>query len=179
MQSYANLAELATGDPGRALRLEDALIQNPPTRAIPLYDPLEQLELAKAQQSTPPGATILASPQRPYLLDLKRNQVWSVGDYGGSASPAPGFPLEGDREQVRAYSRSVGVDYVMFQYAGAEPWLDRELAIVASDAFSEAPWNDSAVRVFVRFREALRRLLVVGDVRFRDDRFVVISLGAP
>jgi len=179
VRSYANLAHLATGDADLSLRLESQLIPDPPAHAIALGDPAEQSALAKAQTSAPPGKTILVSLQRPYLLDLKRDEIWSVGNYGGSASPPPGFPIEGSGEEIRAYLRSVGVSYVLFQCAGDEPWFDHQLAVVASDTFSETPWNDDAVRVSVRFREALRRLLQPAVINFRDDRFVVISLGGP
>jgi hypothetical protein len=178
VRSYANLAQLATGDADLALRFERDHIPDPPAHAIPLFDPAEQAELARVQGATPAGATILVSLQRPYLLDLNRNEIWSAGNYGGSVSPPPGFPIDGTGEQIRAYLRTVEVDYVMFQYADREPWYDHQLSIVATGAFENNPWNDSAVRVSVRFREALRRLLPEVEPAFRDDRFIVIPTGA-
>lgn len=60
-----------------------------------------------------------------------------------------------------------------------EPWYDRQLSVVATDAFSENPWNDSAVRVSLKVRGALRRLLPAADASFRDEKYVVIPVGAP
>ncbi|MCF3652293.1 hypothetical protein [Synoicihabitans lomoniglobus] len=86
--------------------------------------------MREAQLAVPPGASILVwSSFGAFHLDYNRNQIWDA-DTSGFSAPWLGFPFSASRaEQHRAVS-DFGIDYVLWQYAGAGV---REEAFFRSD----------------------------------------------
>lgn len=172
--SYINLVYLVTGNTDLAFRLSKTVYW--PNAS--LSDAEDSARLARAQQTTKRRATVLADLQRPYLLDFKRNVVWSVGDCPAGSSPPPGFPIDGSAQEVAGYLRGAGVDYIIFQYQGPQPWFDIQLREFQQGFYRESRWVEDCVRAAVKFQAALRELMASQPLTYRDDRFAVIALSA-
>jgi hypothetical protein len=69
-------------------------------------------EYRLAQESIPPGATILAIVTPIHLLDQRRNGIISA-DLIGLASPHSAMPLSSGPDALRIYLRAQGIQYVM------------------------------------------------------------------
>jgi hypothetical protein len=78
---------------------------------------VDRSTVRRIQEPVPPGATLLAWIERPYLLDFRRNRVW-VLDQAGAASPPPGLPLHEGSEALARYLGAQGVRYLAFEYGG-------------------------------------------------------------
>lgn len=68
---------------------------------------------AELQAATPPGATLLALLDQPFLLDYRRNPIINV-DTPGYVSPSPGWPSFAGPEALASYLRGQGIRYVAF-----------------------------------------------------------------
>jgi hypothetical protein len=94
--------------------LQLALLQNEPftgDQKAPLY--------AIAQTQIPSSATILTLADRPFLLNYRRNTIYSA-DWPGMASPPPGIPFFQGSEALAKYLRSQSIDYVMCENFDAD-----------------------------------------------------------
>lgn len=170
--SYVNLAYLTTGDADLAFRLSKAIYWP----NAPISDVDDRSRVLRAQETTKHNTTILADLQRPYLLDFRRNVVWTAGDCPAGSSPPPGFPLDGSPKALEQYLQGVGVDYVIFQYQGPQPWFDIQLREFNRGLYKDSRWVEDCVRASVKFQAALMRLMTSGPITYQDDRFAVISL---
>jgi hypothetical protein len=66
-----------------------------------------------AQNSVPPGATILCRVYRSFLLDFKRNRIF-VQDVGGGPSPPPGLPTQINPGALAQYYLDQEIQYLMY-----------------------------------------------------------------
>jgi hypothetical protein len=170
--SYVNLVHLATADADLAFRLSKAAY----SLNAPLDDADERSRLLHAQETTKQNATILADLQRPYLLNFRRNVIWSVGNCPAGSSPPPGFPIEGSSKQLEKYLRAAGVDYIIFQYDGPQPWFDIQLRAFEEGSFKDHRWAEDCTKASVGFQAALGKLMASEPMTYKDDRFAVISV---
>lgn len=69
-------------------------------------------EYRDLQGLTPPGTTILAAVDAPYLLNYKRNRIYNIDCIGG-ASPPPGIPFFQGPEKLKKYLKNLGVKYIL------------------------------------------------------------------
>ena len=69
-------------------------------------------EYRELQGLTPPGTTILAAVDAPYLLDYKRNRIYNIDCIGG-ASPPPGIPFFQGPEKLKEYLKNLGIKYIL------------------------------------------------------------------
>ncbi len=72
-------------------------------------------QYAAALEAVPPGQTILARLDRPYLLDFRRHAIY-VADYPGGASPPPGMPFFQGPERLAEYLLEQQVRFVAYSY---------------------------------------------------------------
>jgi hypothetical protein len=169
IRSYLNLVQLVKADEDFTRRLENSV-------SVALFDDAQRQAFQRAQDAAAPGSTVLVSLERPYLLNFKRNIIWNAGNYGGNASPAPGFPIDATGRDINDYLSGAGVDYVLFQHAGPEGWLDDYKKGVAESAHFDS-WCDAQVATAVKFRDALQRLMRSGGtVVYSDDRFATVKI---
>lgn len=75
----------------------------------------DRVRLETAQSVTPPGAVILARVAKPFLMNFKRNRIYTV-DWPGGAGPPPGVRVFGPAEDIARYLRNNDVAYVMHAY---------------------------------------------------------------
>jgi hypothetical protein len=68
------------------------------------------------QQAIPPGATVMARLERPFLLDFQRNQIF-IDDWPGWASLPPGMPFFKGSEALSSFFTSHSIRYVAYDYA--------------------------------------------------------------
>lgn len=146
----------------------------------------------RAQQSVPPGATLLEDVQAAYGFDWRRNPVL-IADYPGMASLPPGLPLDGSADDVRSYLLSYGVHYFV---------LDRELLRNTGHEYAEfrdrprieMDWRDlfrlsnrKTVHGYARMENTVSNrtqdlLLALAGPRntiFNDGRLEVVCLDTP
>lgn len=69
-------------------------------------------DYTNAQASLPRNAKIATASDYPYFFDHERNDVVNL-DFLGSVSPAPGMPLGDAPEEMTAYLRDQGIDFVV------------------------------------------------------------------
>ena len=81
---------------------------------VPLSSQREIASYQALQQSIPPGETILAKLDKPFLLDFKRNPVFLI-DWAAS-SPPPGLPFSKGSEALAQYLRGLSIRYVTYSY---------------------------------------------------------------
>jgi hypothetical protein len=67
------------------------------------------------QESVPPGESLLARLEEPFLLDFSRNPV-QVVDHPGMVSPTPGMPIFEGGEALAGYLLESRIRYVAFSY---------------------------------------------------------------
>jgi hypothetical protein len=81
---------------------------------LPDYEPWLDTEpdYVAAQAAIPAGAKVATSTDFPSLFDYGRNDVVNL-DIVGAVSPSPGIPIGGDAEQMTAYLRDQGFDFVV------------------------------------------------------------------
>jgi hypothetical protein len=65
----------------------------------------------RIQESVPPGKAVFSVVDHPFLFDLGRNPVSPV-DVVGACSPPPGMPFFKGPAALKAYLRSLALDYV-------------------------------------------------------------------
>lgn len=74
--------------------------------------PEYESEYRDLQSLTPPGTTILAAVDAPYLLNYKRNRIYNIDCIGG-ASPPPGMPFFQGPKKLKEYLKKLGIRYIL------------------------------------------------------------------
>jgi hypothetical protein len=85
----------------------------------------------QVQQAIPPGATVMARLERPFLLDFRRNPIL-IDDWPGFASLPPGVPFFKGSEALSSFLTAHSIRYVAYDYA-TEAGLRNELHGVTHD----------------------------------------------
>jgi hypothetical protein len=78
----------------------------------PFFDPSLNKAYADLQGLVPEGAKILSMVDASYLLNYKRNPIYSINAVGGS-SPPPGIPFEKGAKALADYLKAQGIRYVI------------------------------------------------------------------
>jgi hypothetical protein len=132
----------------------------------------------RAQVVVPQGAVILACLAKPFLLDFRRNTVYTV-DHAGGASPPPGMPVLGSDAELASYLRLQSVRYVIYSYADEASY---GRAKVGNRLQLGGNFNDDSLRVRAEYNIAFRDHLVAlsqqGTKVFDDGRVFVLDLDA-
>jgi hypothetical protein len=129
-----------------------------------------------AQAAVPEGAIVLACLSHPFMLDFKRNPIYTV-DHAGGASPPPGIPVLGSDEELVAYLRRQSVRYVMYSYSD-EASYGRIDAGESLKAGGNA-YDDRARKLAeynIAFRDHLSALAQQGAKVFDDGEVFVLDL---
>jgi uncharacterized membrane protein YhaH (DUF805 family) len=129
-----------------------------------------------AQAAVPEGAIVLACLSHPFMLDFKRNPIYTV-DHAGGASPPPGIPVLGSDEELVAYLRRQSVRYVMYSYSD-EASYGRIDAGESLKAGGNA-YDDRARKLAeynIAFRDHLSALAQQGAKVFDDGVVFVLDL---
>jgi len=69
-------------------------------------------DYSKLQALVPPHEKILSAVDAPYLLDYKRNTIYSIDIIGG-ASPSPGMPQFKGPIALKTYLKELGIYYII------------------------------------------------------------------
>ncbi len=164
-------------DAGRTLRMGDQVLINVwhGLRGEAYASPGEREAMARLEAAVPPGATLLETLAKPFLLDFRRNRVLLLS-LPGFSSPPPGLPLGKGPEAVARYLEAQGIRYIA--YGGVRRLQD---LLNLTEADIEARYPRSRMRwVMLRSHEAYRRI-VLGlalsrKVLYLDGRRVVLDL---
>ena len=78
----------------------------------PFFDPSLKKAYTDLQGLVPEGAKILSMVDASYLLNYKRNPIYSINAVGGS-SPPPGIPFEKGSKALAEYLKGQGIRYVI------------------------------------------------------------------
>ena len=81
-------------------------------RDEPLYPQSDAAQYAAAQAEIPAGATVLTFVDRPFLLNYRRNVIYSI-DMPGMASPPPGLPFFQGSAALARYLHNQSIDYLI------------------------------------------------------------------
>jgi hypothetical protein len=99
-QAGGELREQASGIPAQIKEVK------------PFFDPGLNKAYADLQGLVPEGAKILSMVDASYLLNYKRNPIYSINAVGGS-SPPPGIPFEKGSKALADYLKGQGIRYVI------------------------------------------------------------------
>jgi hypothetical protein len=72
----------------------------------------------RLQNAVPPGKTMLAMVDNPYLFDFRRNKIFNF-DQPGAVSPAPHVPFDRGPEALASYFSGLGIQYLTFIIGGS------------------------------------------------------------
>ncbi len=72
----------------------------------------------RLQHAVPPGKTILAMVDYPYLFNFRRNKIFNF-DQPGAVSPAPHVPFDQGPEALASYFSGLGIQYLTFIIGGS------------------------------------------------------------
>lgn len=94
------------------LTAQFASLEQQVTEPRTFLDPRLKQVYLDVQSVVPPGEKILTMVDASYLLDYKRNPMFSINAVG-SSSPPPGLPFDKGPEALSAYLRGLGIRYIM------------------------------------------------------------------
>jgi hypothetical protein len=121
------------------------------------------------QSKVPPGKTIYAIVDAPYLLDFKRNPIF-VADVLGGASPGNLMPLLQGTQSLLEYFKKVGIEYLLavdFEKAlllyTRKHWIDHQ----RPEWFYKQVWGKHALDFMDRIDDIAqtRTIATAGNVR--------------
>ena len=110
--AVAVLAILNVQQAGAELGAQFASLEQQTGEPRTFLDPRLKNAYREVQDAVPPGEKILTMVDASYLLDYKRNPMFSVNAVGGS-SPPPGLPFDKGPEALAAYLKSLGIRYIL------------------------------------------------------------------
>jgi hypothetical protein len=132
-----------------------------------------------AQKSIPSNASILAVMSHPYLMDFKRNQVFSI-DHAGSAGPMQGLPVHGTAEELATYLRQQNINYIVYSYADQAGYGYKKYKHRLKR--SRTPYNHR-VRILAennfKFHRQLEELTNTYKIIYKDNYSTVIDIASP
>lgn len=136
----------------------------------------EQATYSKMQETIPSGRKVAALLDQPLYLDFRRNEIFNL-DMPGYLSPPPGLPYFRGPNELLAYLRSLGIDYVAYveddyshvQYR-REDWIRRSYGEMEEWLLFGAYVLD--------LQESLRALSLRGKPLFHEQGMVVLDLAA-
>lgn len=131
--------------------------------------------VASLQAALPPGATVLATLRRPFLLDFARNRV-DIMSLPGFSSPPPGLPIDDGAEAVARYLLDHHVRYLA--YGGMRDVHDL-LALTEDHIRARYPRSKMrwAMLTYHRlYRQVVLDLAATRRVLYGDDRRVLLDL---
>lgn len=124
-------------------------------------------EYTELQRAIPPGATVLSSLERTYLLDPRRNHI-VVNDQPEMVGPAPGWPRNESADAVLAYLRSSGIDYVAVMRHAEQAGFASNMG-----------WAGILENAYRRFGRALRDPVFTRLIVYSTERVVVYRVVPP
>jgi hypothetical protein len=113
------------------------------------------------QRVIPPGATLLARLERPFLLDFRRNRVYII-DWPGGASLLPGMPFFTGSEPLARYLLANSIRYIAYDYASEANFSSKRYSIRLEP--SKVPAVRNSARLTFEFQDNLAAL---GNTRKR------------
>ncbi len=132
----------------------------------------------RLQEALPPGATVLETLARPFLLDLARNRVL-VMSLPGFSSPPPGLPLDGGAEAVARHLGDQGIRYVAYGGVRSVRSLLDLTEKDIRDRYPRSRMRWAMLRYHERYREIVLELARSRKVLFADGDRVVLDLDTP
>ncbi len=94
------------------LNAQFASLRQQMTEPRTFLDPRLKQAYQEIQAVVPPGEKILTMVDASYLLDYRRNPMFSINAVGGS-SPPPGLPFGKGPEALSDYLKGLGIRYVL------------------------------------------------------------------
>jgi hypothetical protein len=133
----------------------------------------ERNSYKKAQESIPIGNMILARTEKPFLFDLKRNEVFII-DLPGGASLPPGMPSFKGGEALAQYFLSKNIRYIIYSYATE---CDSSQAVYGDyEASATNIWIKTSIKVTFDFNHNLRELGLSRKRIFDDGKIYALDL---
>jgi len=146
---------------------------NPSNAPLASRDETERFR--RMQDSVPDGVTLLARMEKPFLLDLRRNRVYTM-DFPCAASPPPGIPCLGSAEAVAGYLRGAGVRYVAYDYA-SDGGYPETVFRAHSEATNFAQTIVTVTKYALEFDHRLKKLYQTYPRLYDDGHLAVLDLG--
>ena len=132
--------------------------------------------IRSAQQSVPYQKSIMAVLSQPFLLDFKRNPIFTI-DHAGSAGLKGKFPIFDSTEKLIKYLYEAGIDYMIYSHHD-EGGYEYSLIHTRLD-MSGTPYFDRK-RVIAQnnilFRNHIAKMLESQEIVYSDPYSIVISL---
>ena len=139
----------------------------------------QRSDYLNAQMAVPNASEILACAAYPFLLDFRRNPIYTI-DHAGGASPPPGMPVMGTNEQLLTYLRGKRIRYVLYSHAD-EAHYGRN-AVGDRLSLSGGFYRDRVRKLAeynIAFRDRLTELARRGAEQFNNGRILVLDLQSP
>ncbi|HUB24687.1 MAG TPA: hypothetical protein VL992_04590 [Tepidisphaeraceae bacterium] len=127
------------------------------------------------QESVPPGQTILARLDDPFLLDFRRNQV-DIIDVPGRASPPPGMPCFAGPLPLADYLLKQNIRYIAYSYSDQAGFSMATMGDRLAEP--DTGWIANTARYVFDFQDNLRLLGQMHKHIYDDGSIWVIDLAA-
>ncbi|MEI7497651.1 MAG: hypothetical protein WCK11_00005 [Candidatus Falkowbacteria bacterium] len=138
--------------------------------------PDERARYQNAQNTIPFEKKVLARTEKPFLFNLKQNNVYII-DLPGGASLPPGMPSYKGGEALSKYLLSNDIQYIVYTYATE---CSASETIYGGYATSTTNiWQNTAVKVTFDFNKNLKELGYTKKRIFDDGNMFVLDLAQP
>ena len=125
-----------------------------------------------AQQIVPKHELLAAWTSLAFYLDYKRNHIIDI-EPAGLASPLTAFPFGQGIEDGITYFKTLGVDYVLWQYRGYAVRSEQSILTMAASPY------EGFHRIGVRTHQFLKFLINLtkqSEILYNDGFFVILKL---
>lgn len=128
----------------------------------------------RGQYRIPRGETVLAWVARPFVLDFKRNRIWTPSE-PALLTPWATLPLRRSTEEMRAYLVERGVRYIMWETVG---WGMRNPAELRSWLTRPDPLYRRLGREELAWLGHMRNMAMTSPLLYEAEGMIVMDLTA-
>lgn len=143
-------------------------------RDTPLVPQQALDEYTNINLALPKDGLVLATLQRPYLLDKLDGQVL-LADWPGCAGLPPGWPVDGDGEALAAYLNEHGIRYLAYTYSGRDN-VQLAACLQQRDLTVFSGWRADQYRGYLRANQQYRELAQSRRVIYDDGTTFILDL---